>query len=48
MSTNPLPSRGDVVLCRLEKTLVIQRIGVLSGNLMSQIDARLKATFELP
>ena len=34
-------------LFTIEKRLVIQRIGVLSANLMSQIDACLKATLEL-
>jgi mRNA interferase MazF len=35
-------------LFTIEKRLVRQRIGVLSGTLMSQIDACLKATLDLP
>ena len=44
--------QDSAVICTnlftIEKRLVLQRIGVLSGNLMSQIDACLKATRELP
>ncbi len=44
--------QDSAVICTnlftIEKRLVLQRIGVLSGNLMSQIDACLKATLELP
>ena len=44
--------QDSAVICTnlftIEKRLVLQRIGVLSSNLMSQIDACLKATLELP
>jgi len=44
--------QDSAVICTnlftIEKRLVLLRIGVLSGNLMSQIDACLKATLKLP
>ena len=44
--------QDSAVICTnlftIEKRPVLQRIGVLSGNLMSQIDACLKATLQLP
>ena len=43
--------QDSAVICTnlftIEKRLVIQRIGVLPGNLMSQIDVCLKATLKL-
>jgi mRNA-degrading endonuclease toxin of MazEF toxin-antitoxin module len=44
--------QDSAVICTnlftIEKRLVFLQIGVLSGNLMSQIDACLKATLKLP
>ncbi|MGO9467820.1 MAG: type II toxin-antitoxin system PemK/MazF family toxin [Isosphaeraceae bacterium] len=44
--------QDSAVICNnlftIEKRLVLQRIGALSANLMSQIDVCLKATLKLP
>jgi hypothetical protein len=44
--------QDSAVICTnlftIEKRLVLQRIGMLSGNLISQIDACLKAALQLP